>query len=64
MKEYKVMSQKDKWHSGKFDPAKLEKALNIYAKEGWRVIAVTTAKVPAMLNSGREEFLAVLERDV
>lgn len=28
MKQYKVLSQKDKWFSGKFDPDKLEKALN------------------------------------
>ena len=25
---------------------------------------ITTAKVPALLNSGREEFIAVLERDI
>lgn len=30
MKEYKVLTQKDKWFSGKFDPANLEQAINAY----------------------------------
>ena len=34
MKEYKVLSQKDKWFSGKFDPTKLEEGLNAYAQQG------------------------------
>ena len=38
MKEYKVMTQKDKFLSGKFDPEKLEEAMNAYAEEGWEVI--------------------------
>ena len=46
MKEYKVMSQKDKWFSGKFDPDTLEKAINAYAEEGWEVISVATATIP------------------
>ena len=31
MKEYKVLTQKDKWFSGKFNPETLEQALNAYA---------------------------------
>lgn len=34
MKEYKVLTQKDKWFSGKFDPANLEQAINAYASQG------------------------------
>ncbi|QDU60427.1 hypothetical protein Pan216_12660 [Planctomycetes bacterium Pan216] len=30
-REYKVLTQKDKWFSGKFDPEKLEEALNVDA---------------------------------
>lgn len=30
MKEYKVLSQKDKWFTGKFDPEALEQAINAY----------------------------------
>lgn len=33
MKEYKVLTQKDKWFSGKFDPQALENALNSYAEQ-------------------------------
>jgi hypothetical protein len=60
-REYKVLSQKDKWFSGKFDPAQLEAALNSYAKQGWRVIAVTTASIPGF-GGNREELIVVLER--
>ena len=62
-KEYKILTQKDKWFSGKFDPEKLESALNAYAEEGWRVIGVTTATFPAVFSSGREEMITVMERD-
>jgi len=37
MKEYKILTQKDKWFGGKFDPLKLEQAINSYAEEGWRI---------------------------
>ncbi len=59
--EYKVLTQKDKWFSGKFDPAKLEEAMNAYADQGWRAIAVTTASIPGF-GGNREELIVVLER--
>lgn len=62
MKEYKVLSQKDKWFSGKFDPSKLEGALNAYAEQGWEVIACATADMPGF-GSTRQEFIAILERE-
>lgn len=62
MKRYKVLTQKDKWFSGKFDPANLENALNAYAEQGWRVIACATADIPGF-GSTRQEFITVLERD-
>lgn len=62
MKEYKVMSQKDKWFGGKFDPESLEKGINAYASQGWRVISVATASIPG-LTGMREEMIVVLERD-
>src|SRR5688572_8379866 len=43
--EYKVLTQKDKWFSGKFDPEKLEQALNAYAKQGWKMKGVATANM-------------------
>jgi hypothetical protein len=62
MKQYKVLTQKDKWLSGKFDPELLEKALNAYAEQGWRLISCATADIPSFGGS-RQEFIAVLERD-
>jgi hypothetical protein len=59
--EYKVLTQKDKWFSGKFDPAKLEEAMNAYAAQGWRVVGVTTASIPG-LGGNRDELIVVLER--
>lgn len=61
--EYKVLSQKDKWFSGKFDPALLEQAINSYAMQGWRVITCSTADIPGF-GGPRQEFITVLEREV
>ena len=61
-KQYKVLTQKDKWFSGKFDPAKLEEALNAYAEQGWTVTGIATAKIPGLMASVREELIVILER--
>ena len=60
--EYKVLSQKDKWFSGKFDPALLEQAINAYAQQGWRVVTCATADIPGF-GGPRQEFITVLERE-
>lgn len=62
--EYKVLSQKDKWLSSKFDPATLEKALNAYSDQGWRVRTGDTASFPGILSGKREELITILEREV
>lgn len=64
MKEYKILSQKDKWFSGKFDPERLEAAINAYAQQGWRVKAAFTAEIPGIMSRSREEAIIVLERDI
>ena len=61
--EYKVLSQKDKWFSGKFDPALLEQAMNAYAQQGWRVIGCATADI-AGFGTTRQEFVTIMEREV
>ena len=61
--EYKVLSQKDKWFSGKFDPAMLEQALNAYAEQGWRVVSCATADIPSAFGANRQEFITILERE-
>ena len=63
MKQYQVLTLKDKWFSGKFDPQKLQEALNSYAQQGWRLVSCATADIPGF-GSARQEFIAVLERDV
>lgn len=61
MKEYKVLTQKDRFFGGKFDPEKLEKAINAYAAEGWYVVSVATASIPSLTGT-REEMIIVMER--
>jgi hypothetical protein len=63
MKEYKVLSQKDAWFSGKFDPERLEAALNNLAEEGWRVITAATGTFPGFVGGERDQILVLLERD-
>ncbi|MBO5224348.1 MAG: DUF4177 domain-containing protein [Clostridia bacterium] len=63
MKEYKVLTQKDKWFSGKFDPERLESAINSYAKQGWVVKAAFSAEIPGFFSTKREEAIILLERD-
>ena len=37
--EYKVLTKEDRRWSGKFSPENLERTLNSYAAEGWRVVS-------------------------
>ena len=60
-REYKVVTQKDKWFSGKFDPEKVEGALNAYAKQGWSLKGVATAAVPGF-GGPRDEIVIIMER--
>lgn len=61
--EYKVLTQKDKWFAGKFDPMMLEKAINSYAQQGWKVIGCATADIPGF-GAARQEFITLLEREI
>ena len=63
MKKYKVLTQKDKWFSSKFDPEKLEAALNAYSEQGWRVISCASGEFPGVFGSARNEIIIILERD-
>ena len=64
MKQYKVLSQKDKWFSGKFDPQRLEDAINAYAQQGWSVKTAFTAEIPGLMGHAREEAVIILEREI
>ena len=59
MKEYKVMTQKDRFFSGKFDPEKLEAAMNSYASEGWEFKGVATP----IFGTTNKEIVMIFERD-
>ena len=61
MFQYKVLTQKDRFFAGKFDPIKLEAALNSYAGEGWKVVSSSTAEIPGF-GSKREELVIIMER--
>jgi hypothetical protein len=62
--QYKVLTQKDRWFSGKFDPDRLEQALNAFAADGWQLIVGATASIPGLMSSNREELIFVLGRSV
>jgi hypothetical protein len=60
-KEYKVLTQRDKWFGGKFDPERFEAALNFFAGHGWIVRSMVSGNV-AGFSGNREEVLVLLER--
>jgi Domain of unknown function (DUF4177)/Protein of unknown function (DUF2510) len=59
--EYKVLTQKDRFFGGKFDPQKLEAGLNSYAQQGWQVVGIATADIPSF-GSSRQELVVVMSR--
>ena len=63
MKAFKVMNQKDRAFGGKFNPEKVEEALNAMAKEGWEMSGVTSAEFPS-LTGGRQELVIFLSKDI
>jgi hypothetical protein len=58
--EYKVITERDKRLSGRFDPEALEQVINSYAAEGWRVISAFTAA--SLWKSMKAEIMIVHER--
>ena len=58
--EYKVLTERDSRFSGSFDPENLERALNSYAREGWRVVSGFMAA--SLWKSSKSEIIIVLER--
>jgi hypothetical protein len=58
---YKVLTQKDRFFGGKFDPERLEGALNAYAAEGWKVEGIATADI-ATWGTSRQELVVVMSR--
>ena len=61
MKQYKVLTMKEKFLPGRFDPEAMEAVLNSHASEGWIVKAMATAKIRGFAH--REELVVILERE-
>jgi hypothetical protein len=61
-KEYMVLTQKDRLFGGKFNPVKVQEALNALGNQGWVLAEAVTATFPT-LGGGREELVIFLERD-
>jgi Domain of unknown function (DUF4177) len=60
MFEYKVLTERDKVFSGAFDPAALERVLNEYAADGWRLAEGFMAA--SVWKSAKAEIVMILER--
>jgi Domain of unknown function (DUF4177) len=61
--QFKVLTQKDRFFSRKFDPEILEQALNSYGEEGWEMAGVATATFPGFMGREREELVIILKRE-
>jgi len=61
-RQYKVLTQKDRWFEGKFELSRLEEALNYYAGQGWVVRGIATPLVTGFSGGPREEIIVLLER--
>jgi len=65
---YKVITQRDEFFGGKFDPEKLERLVNRLAAEGWRVVSVATADVSTFFGAfwagrgARQEIVVFMEK--
>ena len=62
VREYKLLTPKDKIFDNQFDLARLEEVINAFALKGWIVRSMTTAQVTAFSGGMREELLVLLER--
>jgi len=58
--EYKVVTQRDQTFSGAFDASTLEKTLNEYGADGWRLAEGFTAA--SLWKSMKTEIVLILER--
>jgi hypothetical protein len=57
--EYKVLELREKLIGGKMSGEKLERILNDYAAQGWRLKTITSAEVKGRVGPGGVEGLLV-----
>ena len=60
MFEYKVLTKRDSWVSGRFDFESLEQVLNNHAATGWRV--VNSFLSTSVWKSSKSDIVVILER--
>lgn len=60
--QYKVITQKDRFFSSKFNPALIERALNEYAQEGWVFKSAVSADFGS-LGMSRNELIIFMEKE-
>lgn len=69
-KVYRVITQRDEFFGGKFDPVTLTMLINKFALDGWRVVAITAADVSTFFGTfwagrdAREELVVFLEKTI
>lgn len=59
--QYKIITQKDRFFSSKFNPALIERALNEYAQEGWKLKTAVSADFGSV-GMSRNELIIFLEK--
>jgi hypothetical protein len=59
--EYKVLTKEDRRWTGKFSPESLERTLNSYAAEGWRVVG--SFPVASIWSISTSQVMFLLERE-
>ena len=62
MKEYKIVTQRDKFFGGDFDLQRLEEMLNVYASDGWKIAEVVDSSALSFLRNS-DELIMILERE-
>ena len=62
LREYKLLSSRDKIFEGKFDLPRLEEALNHYARQGWAAKSMCLPHVKNFQGTLQEELVVLLER--
>ena len=62
LKEYKILCSRDKIFEGKFELARLEEVINLYARQGWVVRSMSTPHLKGFGEGTKEEIVVLLER--
>jgi len=62
VKEYKLLTSRDKLFEGKFDIARLEEALNHLARQGWTAKSMCLPHLKNFQGAMQEEVVVLLER--